>query len=591
MTLPQILSFAVIALMMAAFIWGRFRYDVVAAVALLAALAVGIVPPERAFSGFSDDIVIIVGSALLVSAGVARSGIMELLIQRYFPKVSTVRLQLVILVTIVAVLSAFVKNIGALAIMIPIAFQFAKRSNVSPSVFLMPMAFASLLGGLMTQIGTSPNIIVSRLREEITGTSFTMFDFTPVGGILTVVGIVFLMFGYRLLPQRTRATASLDEAIDIKNYIAEASVTEKSALLGKTIADLLSAAAGGATVTSVIRAKGVRVTPLPDVVLREGDIVLLEGGPEALDRLVAQEGLSVTGDRDVKGDEPSSEISAIEAVVGENSALIGWSARQLLLFDRFNINLLAISRRGSRISERLNDVRFRMGDVIVLQGERNALPGLLREFGCLPLAERSILLGSVRRGLVPLIILLAAMGSTATGVVPVAVAFFAAAVAMVLAKTIPTREVYGAMDGPILVMLAALIPVSESLRETGATDLIAEGLVVIGSALPAYGALALVIVAAMAVTPFLNNAATVLVMAPIAASYASGLGFRPEAFLMAVAIGAGCDFLTPIGHQCNTLVMGPGGYRFSDYPRLGLPLSILVVVVAVPALMLVWPLG
>ncbi|GHD08752.1 SLC13 family permease [Tianweitania populi] len=591
MTFPQICSFAVIALMMVAFIWGRFRYDLIAAIALLASIALGIVAPDKAFSGFSDDIVIIVGSALLVSAGVARSGIMELLIQRYFPKVTSVRIQLIVLVVIVTLLSAFVKNIGALAIMIPIAFQFAKRSNVSPSVFLMPMAFGSLLGGLMTQIGTSPNIIVSRLREEITGTAFTMFDFTPVGGALAVVGVIFLAFGYRLLPQRTRETATLDEAIDIKNYVSEARITARSALLGKTIADLLSAAAGGATVTSVLRAKGTRVTPLPDVVLRDGDIVVLEGDPEALDRLVAQEGLSVTGDRDVKGARPASEIAAIEAVIGENSPLIGWSAKQLSLFDRYNTNLLAVSRKGSRITERLNEVKFRIGDVIVLQGERDALPGVLREFGCLPLAERSILLGSVRRGLVPLAILLVAMGATATGTVPVAVAFFAAAVGMVLFKVVPTREVYGAMDGPILVMLAALIPVSESLRETGATELIASGLVVIGHMLPAYGALALVILAAMAVTPFLNNAATVLVMAPIAASYASGLGFKPDAFLMAVAIGAGCDFLTPIGHQCNTLVMGPGGYRFSDYPRLGLPLSIIVVLVAVPMLMLIWPLN
>mgnify|MGYP004517076615 CR=1 FL=1 len=591
MTIPQILSFAVIALMMVAFVWGRFRYDLVAAVALLASVAVGIVQPENAFNGFSDDIVIIVGSALLVSAGVARSGIMELLIQRYFPKITTVRLQLIVLVVIVTLLSAFVKNIGALAIMIPIAFQFAKRSNVSPSVFLMPMAFGSLLGGLMTQIGTSPNIIVSRLREEITGTPFTMFDFTPVGGALAVIGVIFLAIAYRLLPQRTRETATLDEAIDIKNYVTEARITQKSALLGKTIADLLSAAAGGATVTSILRAKKTRVTPLPDVVLRDGDIVVLEGDPEALDRLVAQEGLSVTGDRDVKGATAASEIAAIEAVIGENSPLIGSSAKQLSLFDRYNTNLLAVSRKGSRITERVNETRFRIGDVIVLQGERDALPGVLREFGCLPLAERSILLGSVRRGLIPLAILLVAMGATATGAVPVAVAFFAAAVGMVFFKVVPAREVYGAMDGPILVMLAALIPVSESLRETGATDLIASGLVIIGNLLPAYGALALVILAAMAVTPFLNNAATVLVMAPIAASYASGLGFKPDAFLMAVAIGAGCDFLTPIGHQCNTLVMGPGGYKFSDYPRLGLPLSIIVVLVAVPLLMIVWPLS
>lgn len=589
MSLDQILSIGVISLMMAAFIWGRFRYDLVAAGALLAAIAVGVVPYDAAFDGFSDDIVIIVGSALLVSAGVARSGIMELAIKRYAPNVSSVRAQVALLVVTVTVLSAFVKNIGALAIMIPIALQFARRSGASPSVFLMPMAFGSLLGGLMTQIGTSPNIVVSRLREEITGTAFTMFDFTPVGAALALVGSIFLVLFYGLLPQRTRENASMHEAIDIKNYVSEAKIVEGSTVLGKPVADLMKLAEGEAVVTSILRSGGVRITPLPDAVLREGDVVLMEGDPEALDRLVAQAKLSVTGGRDgVRGQ--ASEVEVVEAVIGENSMLIGWSAQRLDLYDRFNVNLLAVSRKGERLTERLGTITLKPGDVILLQGNRQALPEILRDFGVLPLAERKILLGSVRRGIVPVLILIAAMGATATGLLPVAVAFFAAAVAMVLFNVIPIREVYASIDGPILVMLAALIPVSDSLRRTGATDVMAGWLAEMGAALPPYGALALILVAAMAVTPFLNNAATVLVMAPIAAGFAAGLDYRPEAFMMAVAIGAGCDFLTPIGHQCNTLVIGPGGYRFSDYPRLGLPLSAIVIIVSVPMLMLVWPL-
>jgi di/tricarboxylate transporter len=589
MTTEQILALTVVVLMMAAFVWGRFRYDVVAAGALLAAVAVGVVPYDMAFSGFSDDIVIIVGSALLVSAAVARSGIMEVAIQRIAPSLTGVRAQLIVLVLVVTVLSAFVKNIGALAIMMPIAFQFAKRSSVSPSVFLMPMAFGSLLGGLMTLVGTSPNIIVSRMREELGGQAFGMFDFTPVGAALAAVGIVFLALFYWLLPARTRETASLQDAIDIKNYISEARVVADSAVLGKTVADLLKLAGGNAMVTSIVRQRGQRVTPLPDAMLREGDILLLEGDPEALDKITSRGKLKFSGERrQMKGSGPS-EIGAIEAVISESSFLVGLSAQRLALHDRFNVNLLAVSRKGERITERLGEAVLRVGDVIVLQGDRDRLPEILRELGCLPLAERQIKLGSVRRGLVPVVILLAAMGATALGVVPVPIAFFAAAVLMVLFKAIPVREVYGAIDGPILVMLAALIPVSDSLRATGLTDIAAANLAGIAQTLPAWGALTLIMVAAMAVTPFLNNAATVLVMAPIAAGFATGLGYRPEAFLMAVAIGAGCDFLTPIGHQCNTLVMGPGGYRFSDYPRLGAPLSLIVVLVAVPMLLLVWP--
>lgn len=586
---PPFLSFTLIALMMAAFVWGRFRYDLVAALALLLALVLGLVPLDEAFSGFSDDIVIIVGSALLVSAGVARSGIMEYLIQRHMPNLGSVRGQLVLLVVLVAVLSAFVKNIGALAIMIPIAFQFARRSNTTASTFLMPMAFASLLGGLMTQIGTSPNIVVSRMRQEITGTAFSMFDFTAVGLALTAAGILFLAVFYRLLPQRSRQDASLHEALDIKNYAAEATVVEGSTIAGKTVADLMKLAAGEAVITSIIRSETLRITPFPDAVLRVGDILLIEGDHEALDRLVAQARLGIGATRAAAGS-ASVDSTAIEAVVAESSNLIGLTAKKLLLYDRYKVNLLAVSRKGERLDQRLGSITLRLGDILVLQGSPASLPEFLRDFGLLPLAERPLLLGSARRGIVPLLILLAAMGATAAGLVPVAVAFFAAATMMVLFKVIPVREIYAAVDGPILVMLAALIPVSESLRSSGATEIIASRLAEIAAALPGYGALALILVAAMAVTPFLNNAATVLVMAPIAAGFASTLDYRPEAFLMAVAIGAGCDFLTPIGHQCNTLVMGPGGYRFSDYSRLGLPLSLIVIIVAVPALLLVWPL-
>lgn len=589
MTHQQILSFTVIILMMGAFIWGRFRYDIVALCSLLLAVAVGVVPFDQAFTGFSDDIVIIVGSALIVSAGVARSGLMQEAVQRFLPDLNSVRLQLAVLVAIVTVLSAFVKNVGALAIMIPVAFQFARRSNVSPSTFLMPMAFGALLGGLMTQVGTSPNIVVSRIRGEMVGEPFTMFDFTPVGAVLAVVGLIYLVTFYWLVPQRTRESVSLDDAIKIKNYASEASVAANSSVLGKRISDLIKPAEGEAMVTSIIR-KNSRITPLPDTVLAENDIVLLEGDPKALDTVVSSGKLTLSKNRNPSETSGSTEIETVEAVIGTNSRLVGLNAQQLDLYARYEINLLAVSRPGQRISERLSEVRLSFGDVVVLQGRQANLSGFLTEFELLPLARRKLMLGSVRRALIPLSILIAAIGATAFSIVPVAIAFFAAAVAMLLFKVIPINEVYDEIDGPILVMLAALIPVSDALRTSGGTELIAQWLSGIGHQLPPYGALALILVTAMMVTPFLNNAATVLVMAPIATSFASGLGFKPEAFLMAVAIGAGCDFLTPIGHQCNTLVMGPGGYKFSDYPRLGLPLSIIIALVTVPALMFFWPL-
>jgi di/tricarboxylate transporter len=591
LTLDQTLSFGIIVAMMGLFIWGRLRYDIVAALALLAAVLAGIVPYDKAFKGFSDDIVIIVGSALVVSAAVARSGVVEVALTRYGSGIVSVRTQMFVLVAAVALLSAFVKNIGALAIMIPIALQMARRSNVSPSRFLMPMAFGALLGGLITQIGTSPNIIVSRLRGEMTGEPFTMFDFAPVGLILTAVGLVFLTFFHRLLPERRGLSGTMDEALDIDNYTTEAEVTAESTVLGKTVGDLHKLSEGSAMVTAIVRAGDRRSKPLPDAELKEGDVLLIEGDAQALDRTVSGGKLKLHANDKRQKAEPDEEFGSIEAVIGETSPLIGLTAQSLAMSERYGINLLAVSRTGQRIGERLGEIVLRFGDVLVLQGDLKHLPDKLRDFGCLPLAERSIRLGDVRIAIVPVLILVVAMGLTAFGVVPVAIAFFAAAVAMVLFRTLPLREAYDAVEWPILVMLAALIPVSEALSSTGGTVLIADWLSHVARQLPPYGALALILVAAMAATPFLNNAATVLVMAPIAATFATELGYRPDAFLMAVAIGAGCDFLTPIGHQCNTLVMGPGGYRFGDYARLGAPLSILVLIVSVPAIMWIWPLN
>jgi di/tricarboxylate transporter len=588
MTLPQILSVAVLTGMMLLFIWGRFRYDLVAVMALLAALAVGIVDPKHAFTGFSDDLVIIVGSALVLSGAVQRSGVIEGLMLVLQRRVRRVRSQLLLLSASVGFASALVKNIGALAMMMPVAFQMAKRSNASPAVFLMPMSFASLLGGLITLIGTSPNIIVSRVREEMTGTPFGMFDYAPVGLGLTLVGLVFLRFAYRLLPRGRRATPTLGEAMDIQDYVTEAEIPAGSPAVDETVAAFRERHENEVHVTAILRA-GIRATPFPDTMLRPEDLLILAGSPDALERVIAADGLELEGQHRDKPEGSGREVGVLEAVIGTDSPLIGRTAGRLGLHERFGVNLIAVSRQGERLAARLGEIELSVGDVIVLQGPLDLLFERLGELGCLPLAERTLRLGSARKGLLPLAILAVAMAATATGYVPVAVAFFAAAALTVLSGALPVREAYDHVEWPILIMLGALIPVSDTLRTTGTTDLIGDALSHFAATLPPWGAVALILAAAMAVTPFLNNAATVLVMAPIAATFATGLGYRPEAFLMATAVGAGSDFLTPIGHQCNTLVMGPGGYRFGDYARLGAPLSLLVLVVGTPLILWVWP--
>jgi di/tricarboxylate transporter len=591
MTLLQSYSFAIIAGMMLLFIWGRLRYDVVAMLALAASLAAGTVAPEDAFSGFSDDIVIIVASALVVSAAVARSHLIEVVLRWLSQQLSGFRLQLLVLVGAVTLLSALIKNIGALAMMMPAALKIAKKSGTSPALYLMPMSFGSLLGGLITLVGTSPNIIVSQVREELVGEPFRMFDYAPVGLGLSAVGLVFLLFASKfLLPHDRRATASLGEAVNISDYNSEAVVAPDSTVIGKTIGEFLGLADGEVTVTGVIRDGKRRPITLPDHLIREGDILQLRGQPDGLELAVKKAGLILARQDNPKPKEGVAErIGMIEAVVKSTSPIIGQSARRLHLFDDLGVNLVALSRSGKRMTERIGDTFLEPGDVLLLQGSLAILPDRILALGLLPLAERELRLGSVRRDVLPVAILAVAMGLTAFGVVPVAIAFFGAALAMVVTGAISPEAAYEAIEWPILVLLGALIPVSEALQTTGGAELIGDLLSTLASGLPVWGALALIMVVAMAVTPFLNNAATVLVMAPIATIFANRLGLAPDAFLMAVAVGAGCDFLTPIGHQCNTLVMGPGGYRFGDYARLGAPLSVLVVVVGVPLILTVWP--
>jgi len=591
MTQPQILSVLLVAGMMAAFLWGRLRYDIVAMLALLLSVLLGLVPAADAFKGFSDDIVIIVGSALVLSAAVARSRIIERLFSKLGAGLTSTQLQVPLLVFVVAVMSAIIKNIGALAMMLPIAYQLARKSGKSPSVFLMPMAFASLLGGIVTLVGTSPNVIVARVRQELGGEPFRMFDFAPVGIVVAVAGCIFLSVGYRLLPCDRRGAVSLDQAIDIKDYLTEAKLGDKSPLAGKTVADLKAIGGEAIEIVSILRNERRVQAPLPDASLKAGDILLLRGDTAVLERVVAEGGLDLTGK-----DRPTHKADALdpdriaEAIIGPDSTLIGQSAGDMALHSRFGVNMIAISRSGERFSQRLRDIRLRAGDIVVIQGDEKLLPEKLSELSLLPLADRLVPLGSTRRVVLTVSIALAAIVALAAGLAPVPFVFFAAAVLLLAFRCVPLREAYHNIDAPILLMLAALIPVSDSLRTTGTTDLFASWLAMIGGGLPGWAAVALILVAAMAVTPFLNNAATVLVMAPIGAGFAKNLGYNPDAFLMAVAIGAACDFLTPIGHQCNTLVMGPGGYRFSDYSRLGAPLSLIVILLAVPMILLVWPL-
>ena len=591
MTLQQALAFGLIGLTIAAFIWGRWRYDVIAVTALLLGVVIGVVPAKAAFDGFKNDITVIIACALVVSAAFARSGIVESLLRPLIPRLKGSATQVPFFTLAVTLLSMATKNVGALAIMMPIALQVARRTGTPPSRLLMPMAFGSLLGGTVTLVGTSPNIIVSQVREQILGRPFGMYDYAPVGLGVTAVGLVFLTFAYRLLPISRPAAETMDAALATNPYVTEAAVPEDWGLEKRSVGYLQRLAHGEVTVMAILRDGVRRSSPHPNTRAQPGDILLLQGDHQALDDFIARARLRITrADKPVTMEEPTEEVRVVEAVVGADSSLIGRSAGQENLHSQYGVNLLAVSRSGYRLSRELRRVQLRAGDLIVLQGGELTLPGALKTLGLLPLAEREVRLGGIRHKLAPAVILAAAMLLVAFQVAPVAIAFFGAAVLMVVIGSIRMRGAYQALDGPVLVLIAALIPVSDAIRATGGADLIAQTLASVFQGHAPMLALGAVMAVAMAATPFLNNAATVLIVAPIGASLARLLGLNPDPFLMAVAMGAACDFLTPIGHQCNTLVMAPGGYRFIDYPRLGAPLSAIVLLVGTPLIALVWPL-
>jgi di/tricarboxylate transporter len=591
LTPMQAAAIAIIVVMLGLFIWGRWRYDLVAAFTLLVATLVGVVPADKAFEGFANPVVIIIASVLVVGQSISSSGILDGLVRRALRNVQSPAAQIGALAACVAVLSAFVKNVGTLGIFMPIAIQTARRSKRSPSIYLMPLAFASLIGGTMTLIGTSPNLLISSVRQDLGGEPYGLFDFVWVGAPLTVLAVVFLSVGWRLLPRERTGAPGADEAFEIARYTTELRIGEKSRVIGKRVGDLEHFADGEVLVRAITRENGHHYLPDRYWPLYPGDVVTVQADSAAIKNLTDEGRLELVGAKELEGgEETDDELETVEAIVGVRSPLLGHTPRSINLRSHFDVNLLAVSRAGHNRHVHLQNHRFEVGDVVALQGWRTALPARLTELGCLPLADRGLGLGQARRGLIPLAILALAMVLVALQIVPVAVGFFGSAVLVILLRQLTLKEAYESIEGSVIVMLGALIPVGEGLKDTGATDVLASLLAAASGSVSGHVALGMMLAVSMLLTPFLHHAAAVLVLGPIAAVLAQSLGYNTDPFLMAVALGCGCDFLTPIGHQNNLLVMRPGGYRFTDYWRLGLPLSLLVLLLGTPLIAAVWRL-
>lgn len=585
----QLIVFGVIAIALVLFATSFWRYEIVALLSLLILVLTGIISGKEAFYGFGHPAVITVAGVLVISRGLYNSGLVDIFARSLSSLKLGISGQLLVLVGLVALFSGFMNNVGALALFLPVALRMARRNSAPASLYLMPIAFGSLLGGLMTLIGTPPNIIIALYRAEVGLEPFKMFDFTPVGLGVAVLGVLFIsIIGWRLLPVRKNQGEG-DEFFAIEEYITEVLVPYGSKSEGKTIKEIIETSNAEVLVAGLVRRKLKYPVPSIYEVVTGGDILIVEADPENLQDLVESGGLELAathrGGRELLG---SEEVALVEAVVTTDSSLLGRTARDMNLRWRYGINLLGVARQGTSLWERLGSIKFRAGDVLLLQGRQGTLSESLPQLGCLPLAPRFLRLGQPRRVFLALIILVSAVLAASFNLVPIQIALVSAALAMVVTGIISLRQAYSSIELPIIILLGAMIPVGEALEVTGGAELIGRGLLFISQHLPPAGAMAVVMLVTVFLSNIINNAAAAVLVAPIALSMALTLGINPDPFLIGVAIAASSSFLTPIGHQSNILVMGPGGYLFGDYWKLGLPLTIIVLLTAVPLIMFFW---
>lgn len=601
MTTDQIIIFAVLAATLGLFIWDKLRYDVVAVLALLAVALTGLIPADDVFSGLGHPAVVTVAAVLILGQALVNAGVVDVIARQLTRVGSHPTIQMAALTVTVAVCSGFMNNVGALALLMPVAIWMSRQSGHSPSMFLMPLAFGSLLGGCLTLIGTPPNIIIASYRAQTDSPAFGMFDFLPVGAAVMIVGVIFLVLFGRLLTPKREASNSEEELFEISSYLSELTVPEKSDYSGRSLMDLVAAVEDEAdiTVLALLRGEERFNTPSMYKVLQRDDVLLVEADSDSLKVLTDVTGLKLIGDKtDEQTEEEADEADLIktedldvaEAILAHDSILVGNTLSSLSIRQRYGVNILAVARRGHQLKQRLHQIRFIAGDILLMQGNEDVLNSVMGELGCLPLASRGLRLGQPRKVAIASLIFVAVILLIMFDAVSTATAMVTGVAAMFFAGLLPIAKLYKSLDLPVIVLLAAMLPVGQALETTGGSELIAGLLLSMAESTPPAMTLVILMVATMLLSNIINNAAAAILAAPIALSVASGMDVSADPLLMAVAIGASCAFLTPIAHQSNTLVMEPGGYNFTDYWKLGLPLSILVTLSALPVILWVWPL-
>lgn len=592
MTFDQFALFTLFAAVFAMLLWGRFRYDLIAFAALMIGVVIGVVPTGEAFSGFGHPATLVVALVLIVSAGLVRSGAVLLITRTLVDSARALGLHIALMGGIGAVLSAFMNNVAALALLMPVDIQTARKAGRSPGLSLMPLSFATILGGMATLIGTPPNIIIAAIREETLGAPFAMFDFAPVGGIAALAGLTFVaLIGWRLIPQRKNGAPGSAEA-RLADYIAELTIPEGSKHIGQRLGELdAEAEKADVAILGLIRNGQRHYGRAYSAQLRAGDALVIEAAPDALDEFRAALKLDFAdAARQEKLTAAGEGLELIEVVVPEDSRIAGRSAQSLGLAWRQSAVLLGISRRGQNLHRHLRQTEIAAGDILLILCPRERGASVTDWLGCLPLAERGLAVTANDKTWAAIGLFAAAVFAASVGWIYLPIALGLVAISYVLLKILPVAEIYDHVEWPVVVLLGSMIPLGAALDASGGTALIAQALIGFTQGLPAWAILTVLMVVTMTLSDVLNNTATAIVAAPVGIQMAQSLGVSPDPFLMAVAVAASAAFLTPIGHKNNTLVLGPGGYQFGDYWRIGLPLEVLIIAVSIPAILTFWPL-
>ena len=590
MTNDQIILFALFGAVFGLLLWGRFRYDIVAFSALMAGVVLGVVDSKDAFNGFGHPATLVVALVLVVSAGLVRSGAVLLITRTLIDSSRSLGAHITLMGAVGGILSAFMNNVAALALLMPVDIQTARKAGRAPGLSLMPLSFATILGGMATLIGTPPNIIIAAIREESLGAPFKMFDFAPVGGIAAIAGLIFVaLVGWRLIPAREDGMMSAE---DLDAYIAELVVPEGSKQIGKRLSELEETADKADVIIIGLMRDGKRLFGrAQNEELREGDAIVLEATPDALDEFRSTLNLALAeAAREDRLHADGEGVEIIEVVIKAESRLVGRTAQKVGLAWRQRTVLLGISRRGRKITSQLRKTELETGDILLLLVPRDTGDDVVQWLGVLPLADRGLTVTENSKVWFAIGLFAGAVVAASLGLIYLPIALGIVVVAYVLVKIVPLSELYTHIEWPVVVLLGSMIPLGAALQKSGGTELIAGSLVGLTEGMPAWAVLTVLMVVTMTLSDVLNNTATTIVAAPVGIQMAQTLEVNPDPFLMAVAIAASSAFLTPIGHKNNTLILGPGGYSFGDYWRMGLPLEIIIVAVSIPAILVFWPL-